>query len=374
MQIIIHVGPSKTGTSAIQNWLSFHQDVLSKLGIYYPKHKVDVNGISSGNLLQIFDREGENLVINRKKIQGVLAEAKLLHCDRLLLSSEFFSEHIEALVSELSQIEVIAYLRYPLEFTQSSYNQGIKRHRQTHRFGIRMKPQAFNLERLEKVCDALGSNDYQIRPYHAECFEGGSLISDFCSALGIHESVSSLITEERKTNQINPSYSIENLEFKRWFNQLNLASYTKTLDTFLQSESKSGEKYSLVKPELFEIVKSHFNKLIEEFSVHYKVHNAEKFIRVCHDLSPPPYKEQFLSEKDFKAIADKFLAAPEVDELTLFTLYMNEWSKVDNIERPELLDLLGSRFSLYVRFRFYAKALVRRVSKLLHLVTMKVKN
>ena len=68
------------------------------------------------------------------------------------------------------------------------------------------------------------------------------------------------------------------------------------------------------------------------------------------------------------------MAAPEVDELTLFTLYMNEWSKVDNIERPELLDLLGSRFSLYVRFRFYAKALVRRVSKLLHLVTMKVKN
>ena len=62
MKIIIHVGPSKTGTSAIQNWLSSHQKNLLELGIYYPPHRVDINGISSGNLLQVFDRDGDESI------------------------------------------------------------------------------------------------------------------------------------------------------------------------------------------------------------------------------------------------------------------------------------------------------------------------
>ncbi|WP_202940770.1 hypothetical protein [Alteromonas macleodii] len=371
MKIIIHVGPSKTGTSAIQNWLSSHQKNLLELGIYYPPHRVDINGISSGNLLQVFDRDGDELIVNNQKVQDVLTKASLNKCDRLLLSSEFFSEHIDALIGAFGSVEVIAYLRYPLEFTQSSYNQSIKRHRQTNRFGIRMKPQAFNLERLEKICNKLANNSYQIRPYHKECFEGGNLIADFCQALGIYDSVSYMIGDGKGSRQINTSYTIENLEFKRWFNQFNLANHAKTLDTFLQSESQTGEQYSLVKPELFEIVKSHFNELIKEFAKKYKVYNVERFIQVCQNLSPNPYKEQFLSENDFKVIADKFLSARDVDQLTLFTLYMNDWKKMDNIERPEFLDIFGSRFSLNIRFRFYIKAMYRRMKKLFRLLLLK---
>lgn len=372
MKVIIHVGPSKTGTSAIQNWLSSHQKDLSKLGIYYPPHKVDINGISSGNLLQVFDRDGDELIINNQKVQDVLSQASLHKCDRLLLSSEFFSEHIEALIKAFGSLEVIAYLRYPLEFTQSSYNQGIKRHKQTNRFGIRMKPQAFNLERLEQICNKLGNNQYQIRPYHEKCFEEGNLIADFCHALGIYDLVSYLIADGKGSRQINTSYTIENLEFKRWFNQFNLANHAKILDTFLQSESQIGDNYSLIKPELFEVVKSHFNELIIEFSKKYKVYNAEQFINICQNLSPKPYKEQSLSESEFIAIAGKFLSARDVDQFTLFNLYMNDWKNMDNIERPEFLDFLRAQFSLKVRFRFYQNAMFRRIKKLLRSLILKI--
>ena len=53
--IFIHVGPPKTGTSAIQNWFSKNADMLRTKGLFYPEHALDPNGVSSGNLSSICD-------------------------------------------------------------------------------------------------------------------------------------------------------------------------------------------------------------------------------------------------------------------------------------------------------------------------------
>jgi hypothetical protein len=90
MKIFIYVGPPKTGTSVIQHWCNTNREVLAREEIYYPTHKLDANGISSGNLLNLYDRNetsGEltysdkkfNLLVNQAKSQALILSFYLLN-------------------------------------------------------------------------------------------------------------------------------------------------------------------------------------------------------------------------------------------------------------------------------------------------------
>lgn len=79
MNFKIHVGPPKTGTSAIQKWCLDNKTLLLGYGIYYPEHDVDPNGVSSGNLLSLFERtEDGELVYSKKSIKSYLKTLRLL--------------------------------------------------------------------------------------------------------------------------------------------------------------------------------------------------------------------------------------------------------------------------------------------------------
>lgn len=48
--ILIHAGPGKTGSSALQKFLHSHRNELAAQGVLYPEHQLDANGISSGHI------------------------------------------------------------------------------------------------------------------------------------------------------------------------------------------------------------------------------------------------------------------------------------------------------------------------------------
>ena len=92
LKVVIHVGPPKTGTSALQNWLLQNRLWLQQNGIYYPEHGVDVNGVSSGNVDSLYDRNKErHLIFNPDKLIEVndnfLDQAK--NCQNILEKSGF---------------------------------------------------------------------------------------------------------------------------------------------------------------------------------------------------------------------------------------------------------------------------------------------
>ena len=73
--VYIHVGPPKTGTSAVQKWLNSNQRFLKENGIYYPSHNVDSNGVSSGNVRSIYDvDESKQLTLNTDNLSRNLDE------------------------------------------------------------------------------------------------------------------------------------------------------------------------------------------------------------------------------------------------------------------------------------------------------------
>ncbi|MFT4941694.1 MAG: hypothetical protein ACI88A_004764, partial [Paraglaciecola sp.] len=131
-KIFIHIGPPKTGSSAIQNWLCNNADYLSRQGIYYPTHDSDVNKISSGNVLSIYDRqEDKSLEFNESKVTELLERFNNGDWHTLLLSSEYFYNNCEELSKIFQDAIFIAYIRSPLEFLESTYNQSVKRHGNT---------------------------------------------------------------------------------------------------------------------------------------------------------------------------------------------------------------------------------------------------
>ena len=89
MEIFIHVGPPKTGTSFIQQWCSRHREWLLIKGVYYPEHHLDNNLISSGNLLSLFElKNDDDLTFSIKKLEVLKKEATELKAKKHLFSSE----------------------------------------------------------------------------------------------------------------------------------------------------------------------------------------------------------------------------------------------------------------------------------------------
>lgn len=157
VKVLIHIGPPKSGTSAIQYSLQQNRQKLAANGIYYPKHLTDVNGISSGNLSSIYDVSIKGRSINTAKVSTLLVKCAELNMHTLVLSSEFFFERITEIVAVLPQAKFIAYIRNPLDSFESLYNQSVKRHHKVQPIKMRAKLPMLYLTRLHTLIDEFGA-------------------------------------------------------------------------------------------------------------------------------------------------------------------------------------------------------------------------
>ncbi|MEI8640730.1 hypothetical protein P4S68_04950 [Pseudoalteromonas sp. Hal099] len=111
IKVVIHIGPPKTGTSAIQYCLQHDRPRLAEHGIYYPKHTTDINGISSGNLNSIYDVTSSGRLLNKLKVDKLINLCEKQGMDTLLLSSEFFFENMDEIGNVFPSAVFVAYIR-----------------------------------------------------------------------------------------------------------------------------------------------------------------------------------------------------------------------------------------------------------------------
>lgn len=158
MRLYLHVGYPKTGSSAIQKFLYLNRGKLLESNILYPETGVDKlahnqlpwvvkddsrvdDNISYAHhqIPWVFThdpRAGEN-ISEADIIEGIKREIRQnANVDTVLISSEGFifsmsPELVQSIFSELfDEIIIIAYLRSPLKWMRSDYNQGVKGWRQ----------------------------------------------------------------------------------------------------------------------------------------------------------------------------------------------------------------------------------------------------
>lgn len=272
LDVIIHIGAPKTGSSAIQDFLLDSKKQLEKYGFYYPLHGKDINNISGGHSnigLSLINDEYEKA---KKLYDTYLNEAKQRDCT-LLLSAESFYNHASKFKKIVGQesIKVVVFQRDPLESLFSNYNQGVKRHFQIASWPnyckkILAQKQTPSLSGylVEEWQQLFSTENVIVQKYDKKSFAKTSIQEIFLDLIGMQKYHIETLKPE-KNRIVNKSYSIVALELKRILNYVldkNNPKRNNEIDWYLQSYS--DEKDESVMP-YFELSKKLITNLEEKF-------------------------------------------------------------------------------------------------------------
>lgn len=316
-KIIIHVGPPKTGTSAIQSWLLENKKHLKKAGIYYPKHQKDENEISSGNFLSLLTKNEETnkYDIDLQKLSSLLQQFEQMKCHTLLLSSEHFHNHLISLFCYLPNAQYVFYVRHPLSIIESSYHQQVKRHRRTSLLKVPANITFNHLMAFLNVSQELATRPI-IRFYDKELLEGHSLVADFINLLNLtHIKVD-------QDKRINPRFGFGELELMRVCNHFLNENTASKLDRWLQKQSHHKSSFTLIQSKDIENSKQQLSKQLSRIFAAYSdlLHSKalnNKLEQLTNLSIQLPYKDQFQCSDDVLATwetlkSDNIMLAHEI--------------------------------------------------------------
>ncbi len=128
--IYLHIGAHKTGTSAIQEFLSINREVLRQKGYLYPGQKSACYDLSNELLTKTFSE-----IINDtdSPVKKYLKEIQQSECNNVMLSSEGFIKLSEKdvvtfqkILPEEYSVKIIVYVRRQDDKLESDYNQLVK--------------------------------------------------------------------------------------------------------------------------------------------------------------------------------------------------------------------------------------------------------
>ncbi len=233
--LFLHIGLGKTGSSALQSWLSLNAETLSRQGIDYadliPEAKH--GEVSSGN----------GYLLHKACVSQDFEEV-----ERLLTSTYFFNpEHNVSIIScELLQgirpvyikrireicehnginVSVIAYVRSVYEQSYSTYVQGIKRSSVTHCFGEKSEDISFatTVEYLKRYLEVFGDRLIVLNYDDAK----KDIYSSFADITGIDRKG----TREIKV-KVNRSLTLQEAEALRRVNDLHKGIFATRISDFV---------------------------------------------------------------------------------------------------------------------------------------------
>jgi hypothetical protein len=195
MQLILHIGTAKTGTSTLQATLNSNAQVLARSGILYPKPKFrrpnhnDVTRLlhPEGEMQREFTSGGHDIASIRARgrefWEDVTRQIKRSKPDVVVLSGEYLYglnesklAGLRAMLGELtSDIHVVCYVREPASYYVSVTQQVVKASYQIRAPGEFMTRARGCLPRFIEAFDGKVS----VRPYDRAALLDGDIVHDF---------------------------------------------------------------------------------------------------------------------------------------------------------------------------------------------------
>ncbi len=238
LDLILHIGSAKTGTSSIQAFLHRNRNRLADLGCLYPltpgrrRHRRlglfvqpkealadtpgwDREGFSSAEAFRKAFRRRLFTEINRSGPSRVLMSEETLYGspDEVLRRLSRFAHRIAG------NLRLVVYLRRQDDHLVSRYQQLVKVG-ETRRMAERMRQVDFSktydhFARLRTWKDLVAPDELVVRRFERDSFVDGSLYQDFLDAAGINLRADELEPVEEPLNE---SLDAEAVEFLRILN------------------------------------------------------------------------------------------------------------------------------------------------------------
>ena len=225
-QLILHVGMHKTGTTSIQKSL----DGLSRDGVRYvrlgnPNHTGPI-GVAFGSEGQRANRqragrEPERVAeVKQRTLQRLHAELAHKEFHTFVISGEgivFLSRPALRKLRTLAlkyvdRIQVFAYVRDPVGFTASAFQQRTKGSDGSYRL-----EQANYRAKFEPLIDTFGRENVSVKEFSRASLLNGSVVADFCSLWNIP-------FDSRREVRANESLSEPALKLLHLFNRSGVKS------------------------------------------------------------------------------------------------------------------------------------------------------
>jgi hypothetical protein len=337
LDLVLHIGSGKTGTSSIQAFLHQNRARLAELGILYPQSP----GPRRHARLSLFVRPDDELeatqswrrqrttspkAFRRAFRQRLFDEIDSAGLSRVLLSDEALYGAPKEALRRLhgftdriaGSLRLVVYLRRQDDHLVSRYQQAVKEgetrrlSERVHQLNVSRTYDYYNRLRMWKRL--LEPTDFAIRRFEPECFVDGSLYQDFLDAAGIEAQAAKM----EHCPSRNESLDATSLEFLRILNLLRieheedaavLPRYNRPLSLRLATASMGP---TLTMPDAF----------LDEFMAQWKDSNRRVAREMLDDESGELFRtprkthnttsEQYLDP----ARLDHFLALLELPERT----------------------------------------------------------
>lgn len=201
MDLLLHIGQHKTGTTSIQQFISKNRDFFESQGICIPRTGQDPHFGHHHALMRDLRLRGNNLLLN-----DLTKELFHKHTSKLLISAEVIKNFIvENRYKDLLQnfrslginnIRVIMYLRNPFHLINASYCEQIKSlavdgsdiDKYVERYVSRKYQGHYRFFDYDHLIDMTRQPDVTVilRPYNP--MVASSVVTDFLATLGLpHE-------------------------------------------------------------------------------------------------------------------------------------------------------------------------------------------
>lgn len=204
--VYLCIGTMKTGTSAIQAFMRNNKKALAEQGYCYPKiKKWGRNTVNRNAYFLVYEPLSEQDPSVQSVWEEGMQEIEKLskEYENIVLSDEIiwhhsgkkehFWERVRDAFEQIGcEVKIVVYLRRQDELVQSLWNQNVKSERRWNikfdDFIEKRKYRYFPLnyyKRLNEIAKVMGKENIIVRVYEKQQYEGGSLISDYATTLGI---------------------------------------------------------------------------------------------------------------------------------------------------------------------------------------------
>lgn len=208
MELFLHIGPDKTGTTTIQKFLEENRETLAERGYLVPKcpglkrhYKLYLYGFDDDKMVKEpswKNRASSPEAFRREFLQQFTEEVRGSGLDRVVLSDEGLYRLSEEEIGRLQilfeglfdRVHVVLYLRRQDDHVISRYQQVIKTGPSTQTFSEYLEgphPYYFYGEIMERWAKRFNRENMRPRIFHRDRMVGGDLIEDFLACIGVED-------------------------------------------------------------------------------------------------------------------------------------------------------------------------------------------